>query len=153
MAWAFDFCTFGAVQAIDAHGSQQSVAARTRRRQRQRARKSKAQAEARFWSTKHRERWIADEDRERLHACAIGVLVNLGCPSLETNSEPDHIHILCSLSRTITIAQLVEKVKTSTSAWMKTLGPRYAEFHWQGGYSAFSVSESLVPRVREYIRN
>ena len=105
------------------------------------------------WSTKHRERWIADEDRERLHAYTIGVLVNLGCPSLETNSEPDHLHILCSLSRTITIAQLVEKVKTGTSAWMKTLGPRYAEFHWQGGYSSFSVSESLVPRVREYIRN
>ena len=104
------------------------------------------------WSTKHRERWIADEDRERLHACTIGVLVNLGCPSLETNSEPDHLHILCSLSRAITIAQLVEKVKTGTSAWMKTLGPRYAEFHWQGGYSSFSVSESLVPRVRETIR-
>ena len=36
---------------------------------------------------------------------------------------------------------------------MKTLGPRYAEFHWQGGYSAFSVSESIAPKVREYIRS
>jgi REP element-mobilizing transposase RayT len=105
------------------------------------------------WSTKHRERWIADEDRERLHAYTIGVLANLECPSLETNSEPDHIHILCSLSRTVTIAKLIEKVKTSTSAWLKTVGPQYAQFHWQGGYSSFSVSQSLVPQVREYIRN
>ena len=57
-----------------------------------------------------------------------------------------------SLSRTISIAQPVEKLKTSTSAWMKMLGPRYAEFHWQGGYSAFSVCESIAPKVREYIR-
>ena len=60
---------------------------------------------------------------------------------------------LRALLRKALIAQPVEKVKTDTPAWMKTFGPRYAEFHRQGGSSAFSVSESIAPKVREYMRN
>ena len=105
------------------------------------------------WSTKHREPLIADEIRERLHGYILGVLENLDCPSIETNSEPDPIHILCHLSRTITIAKLIEQAKTSTSVWLKTLGAPTAKFFWQGGYSAFSVSESQIEVVRRYIRN
>jgi putative transposase len=105
------------------------------------------------WSTKHREPWLTDEVRPRFHGYLLGVLQNLGCPSLETNSEPDHVHILCAFSRTITIAKLVEQVKTSTSAWIKTLGPWFAGFCWQGGYAVFSVCESQVPSLRRYIQN
>ncbi len=28
-----------------------------------------------------------------------------------------------------------------------------SHFHWQGGYAVFSVSQSVVEDVREYIRN
>jgi REP-associated tyrosine transposase len=105
------------------------------------------------WSTKNRQPWITDEIRPRFHGYLLGVLKKVGCPSLETNSEPDHVHILCNLSRTVTIAKLIEKAKTSTSAWLKTLDAPLASFYWQGGYSAFSVSGSQVDNVRRYIQN
>jgi putative transposase len=91
------------------------------------------------WSTKDREPWINDEVRPRFHGYIVGVLEKLDCPSLETNSEPDHLHILCRLSRTRAIAKLIEQAKTSTSAWFKGVEGVNSHFCWQGGYAAFSV--------------
>ena len=65
----------------------------------------------------------------------------------------DHVHILLRLSRTWTIASVVEAVKTSTSKWIKTKGPEFREFAWQAGYGAFSVSRSKVEGVAGYIRD
>jgi putative transposase len=56
-------------------------------------------------------------------------------------------------SRTRTIASVLEEIKTSTSKWIKTKSPSYGEFHWQGGYGVFSVSESKIVEVRRYIEN
>ena len=63
----------------------------------------------------------------------------------------DHVHILCNLSRTVTIAGLVEAAKGGPSKWMKEQGPAYHDFYWQGGYGSFSVSQSNVEQVRAYI--
>ena len=65
----------------------------------------------------------------------------------------DHVHLLVGLARTITIAQLVEHVKTETSKWAKKLERGTSIFKWQSGYGAFSVSHSLVDPVDQYIRN
>jgi len=69
------------------------------------------------------------------------------------NSVEDHVHILMELARTVSISQAVEKVKTSSSKWLKTQGTELARFTWQAGYGAFSVSESNVQAVREYVAN
>jgi hypothetical protein len=61
--------------------------------------------------------------------------------------------LLFGLSRTRTIAEVVETVKTSSSKWIKTKGSRFAKFHWQSGYGAFSVSQSDADTVVAYIRN
>ena len=105
------------------------------------------------WSTKNREPWINDDIRPRFHAYLIGVLDKVGCPSLEMNSEPDHVHILCALSRTVTIAKMVEQAKISTSLWFKKLDSPIPSFCWQGGYAVFSVSQSQVEGVRSYIKS
>jgi REP element-mobilizing transposase RayT len=104
------------------------------------------------FSTKHRAPFLKDTElRPRLHAYMAGVLQNIGCEAILINGVEDHVHILCNLSRTITIAKLVEEVKTEPSKWIKHQGPQYADFHWQGGYSSFSVSQSNVEAVRAYI--
>jgi hypothetical protein len=43
--------------------------------------------------------------------------------------------------------KVVEEVKKGSSKWMKTLGTRWSRFAWQGGYAAFSVSESNIASV------
>jgi len=78
-----------------------------------------------------------------------------GCdsPALLVGGYEDHIHALFSLSRKWTIAAVVEEVKTSSSKWIKTKGEEFHQFHWQSGYGAFSVSQSNVGKVKNYITN
>src|SRR5262245_3394237 len=104
------------------------------------------------FSTKNRQPFLKIESvRDELHAYTITVLKSLDSPSLAINSVEDHIHILCSLSRKISVAELVEKLKTSTSKWLKTKDPALKRFYWQAGYGVFSVSESKRAEVMRYI--
>lgn len=64
----------------------------------------------------------------------------------------DHLHLLFQLGRTITIADAVGRVKSTSSSWVNQTRGLAEEFHWQAGYAAFSVSQSNVVGVREYIR-
>ena len=102
--------------------------------------------------TKNRVPFLKDlELRARLHAYVAGVLQTIGCEPILIGGVEDHVHILCNLSRTVTIAGLVEEAKKSPSKWMKEQGAGYGDFYWQGGYGAFSVSESNVEQVRAYV--
>ena len=103
------------------------------------------------FSTKHCHCFINDEIRSELHSYIIGVLSNLGSFTHEIYANSDHIHILATLPRTITIAKLVSKIKTSSSKWLKTKG--IPKFNWQDGYGIFSVSSSKIDIVKNYILN
>lgn len=103
------------------------------------------------FSTKHRTPLITDAVRPALHAYMATVLQGVDCPVALINSVEDHVHILCALARTVAVSQMIEKVKASSSRWMKTQGEPFVAFAWQSGYGAFSVSESQVETVRGYI--
>jgi len=105
------------------------------------------------FSTKNREPVITDPVRSSLHAYMATVLQNLGCAPVLINSVEDHAHLLFDLARTVSISQVVEDVKKSSSKWIKTQGAEFAAFAWQSGYGAFAVSESNVESVRQYIAN
>jgi putative transposase len=65
----------------------------------------------------------------------------------------DHVHVLCQLSRKISIAGLMEELKGGSSKWIKLIDRPIPSFHWQSGDAAFSVSPSNVDQVRQYIKN
>jgi REP element-mobilizing transposase RayT len=88
-----------------------------------------------------------------LHPYLAGTLDNIECPSLQVGGIEDHVHLLFGLSRKLAIAEVTEKVKTSSSKWIKTKGADFGDFHWQAGYGAFSVSQSDADTVVAYIRN
>jgi len=103
------------------------------------------------FSTKYSRPVIKDEVRKELHAYIVGVLSKLGSYTYELYANPDHTHILVSLPRTITIAELVSKTKTSSSKWLKHKG--IPDFGWQDGYGIFSVGASSVDTIKRYILN
>ncbi len=104
------------------------------------------------FSTKHRQPYLrAPELRGIMTGYMVGILWNIKCPSLIIGAVEDHVHVLCNLHRTVTIAHLVEELKTSSSARIKEEGPALRDFHWQNGYGAFSVSQSNVEPVKAYI--
>jgi len=105
------------------------------------------------YSTKHRKRWITADVREALYAYQAGIFKQWDSPALVIGGVDDHVHALFSLSKNHAFKKLVEEVKKGSSKWMKIDGPKNKGFYWQGGYAAFSVSQSNVGELRQYIEN
>ena len=96
---------------------------------------------------------MLDVDLERVHAY-MGQLVNsTNSTNIWVDGVGDHVHALCLLGRETTIAHLVEELKRNSSRWIKGLSQHYSGFAWQGGYAAFSVSQSQVDKTLAYIKN
>lgn len=102
------------------------------------------------FSTKNREPFLRDEERDSLHAFIGGVVRQMNGTLLDAASVSDHIHLLISHPRTAAPADLVQDIKAASSKWLKTQAPRYAPFHWQSGYGAFSVSPSHRKKLGAY---
>jgi len=77
----------------------------------------------------------------------------MDCHPIEIGGVENHIHVLSTMSKNISLAKMIEEVKRHSSRWLKTLDPYYCDFSWQGGYGGFSVSQSVVERTAKYIRN
>lgn len=103
------------------------------------------------FSTKHRTPCLTSAIQQELHPYLAGVLDNIQCPALRVGGVEDHVHLFFGLSRTMSISEVVEKVKTSSSKWLKTKSPALGEFQWQQGYGAFSVSQSDAEAVIAYV--
>jgi len=103
------------------------------------------------FSTKDRAAVLAPAVRPGLHAYLATVARNADCECYRVGGVADHVHLAIRLSRTITTAQLVQEVKTSSSKWLKTQSPALANFAWQRGYGAFSVGTSDLDALRHYI--
>ena len=73
-----------------------------------------------------------------------------GVPFL-INGTADHIHVLSSLPRTMSLSKYIEDIKRNSSRWIKTKDTQYEKFAWQSGYGAFSVSSSQKNSVMRYI--
>ncbi len=106
-----------------------------------------------IFSTKNRVPIITPEIEPDLFAYITGISKELNCWILAINSVPDHIHILASMSKHVTVIDFMENVKKSSSFWIKAQGRSFADFHWQEGYAAFSIGESGVPALQRYIAN
>ena len=73
--------------------------------------------------------------------------------AFRVGSTNDHVHIACSLLRTLTISNLLEEIKKTSSMWMKKQDQTLRNFAWQSGYAVFSISQSQLPAVMCYIDN
>lgn len=103
------------------------------------------------FSTKNRERWIDQNVRLNLHAYLAGACRAIDSEAYRVGGTDDHIHIACTLPRTLTVSKLLEAIKKSSSVWMKTQGGEYTAFAWQAGYGAFSLGQSQLPVLLRYI--
>jgi hypothetical protein len=50
-------------------------------------------------------------------------------------------------------AEWVKELKRVSNIWLKERSRDYADFEWQGGYADFSVSQSNLEQVEQYIAN
>ena len=104
------------------------------------------------FSTKDRRPLITPDKEVRLYEYMGGIVRELGGISLELNGTEDHVHQLATLRPDKAISDVLRDLKSNASGWMHDVFPSLKDFSWQRGYGAFTVSQSNVEDVRNYIR-
>jgi putative transposase len=106
------------------------------------------------WSTKNRIQFLGSSElREKVwhhirdNAKKKGLFIDF------VNGYSDHCHCLISLGTNQTIEKVVQLIKGESSFWINKEGLTQQKFEWQDEYFAVSVSESMIDKVREYIKN
>ncbi len=106
-----------------------------------------------IFSTKNREQIIPEHVQPELHAYLAGICTKQGSHTFRAGGTSDHVHIACLLPRTLTISNLLQEIKQSSSVWIKDKHPVCRSFEWQGGYGVFSIGESQLSGLIRYIDN
>ena len=105
------------------------------------------------FSTKDRFPFFTDPTmRDETHAYLGEVSKRVGCPTLIVGGVADHVHLLARLGREVQQSEWVKELKRVSNPWIKERLHNGGKFAWQAGYGAFSVSQSNVEEVRDYIR-
>ena len=104
------------------------------------------------FSTKERRPFLRDVAvRGSLHAYLGGISKQLECPPILVGGVEDHVHLLARFARTITQADWVKEIKRVSNLWLKGERKDLWDFEWQAGYADFSVSQSNLDQVKQYI--
>ncbi len=99
------------------------------------------------FSAKERHPWLDSQIRPRMHAYLATVCRDCDCEAYRVGGAADHVHIAARLARAISQAELLEKIKKTSSAWIKRQGSQYAGFYWQGGYGDFYIGWSQLEEL------
>lgn len=105
------------------------------------------------WSTKHRIPFMKTREMRqsifshiRENAKEKGIYIDF------INGYTDHVHCLVSLGIDQSMSKIMQLIKGESSFWVNKNGICDEKFEWQDEYFAVSVSESIVDRVRNYIK-
>ncbi len=104
-----------------------------------------------IFSTKHREPLLLPDRAPRLYAYIGGAVRAKGSSLTAAGGMPDHVHLLVSLGKQTSAANLVRDIKSNSSRWIHETVSGLSAFAWQAGYGAFSVSRSNLDKLKGYI--
>lgn len=103
------------------------------------------------FSTHNRNPLILKELKNEMYAYIATICKSNKSNPIKIGGSTDHIHIVTTLHSTVTISKLLEEIKKTSSKWFKEKDERVRNFSWQCGYAAFSVSQSQLPQLIQYI--
>ena len=106
-----------------------------------------------IWATKDRTPFITKNVESKIYDFMGEQLRETGCPIRIINGMPDHIHCLFLLNPKKSISEVIKQIKGSSSHFINQNNLIPEKFAWQTGYAAYSVSESTMHRVFQYIQN
>ena len=103
------------------------------------------------FSTKHREPIIHRTLQSELYKYMSGIVRNHGGVLLEIGGMPDHVHCIAKFKPDVSVSKMVGLIKSNSSKWANERSEKQGRFSWQVGFGAFSVSESQLAHVRQYV--
>jgi len=103
--------------------------------------------------TENSERTLPLEHSEELYKYIWGIVKNQNSHLYRVNGMEEHIHLFTDLHPTVALATFIQKIKTSTSAWLKQ-NPNFPRFRgWSEGYAALTYSWRDKDMIINYIIN
>ncbi len=105
------------------------------------------------FSTKNRDPLIKPELEVELYKYIGGIINGEGAILLKIGGTENHIHLATRLKQTHSIPDFSRKIKANSSKWINENNKTDSRFSWQGGYGIFSVSESQLENLIDYIAN
>jgi REP element-mobilizing transposase RayT len=105
-----------------------------------------------IWATKNRERILHNEKGKELFDFLINQGIELDVRFEKLYIQPEHVHALINLPSDQTLAKFMNMIKGGSSYWLNN-HVFQSKFSWQKGYGAYSVSASLLEKVKQYIAN
>ncbi len=103
------------------------------------------------FSTKRRQPYLTPDVADRLYSYIGGIVRAEKGVLYEINGIEDHVHLYLRWRTDESISNLLRTVKARSSKWIHDTFPNLSTFAWQEGYSAFTVSKSQEPAVKNYI--
>lgn len=103
------------------------------------------------FAVKGRESSISNKFKDELYKYICGIVTNNHQKVYAINGMPDHLHILISIKPNCLLSNLVRDIKANSSKWINQKNMVLGKFQWQEGFGSFSVSESQISKVINYI--
>ncbi len=104
------------------------------------------------FAVKYREAKISHEWEDQLYKYITGIVTQQSHKLIAINGMPDHIHIFIGMKPSTSLSDLVRDIKRSSTDFIKN-EKLTKNFRWQGGFGAFSYSQSHIENVYNYIMN
>jgi len=105
------------------------------------------------FSTKDRKKSLPNDLLPKLWGYMNGIAKNHGFEVVKIGGVSDHVHALLVVPPAMPLAKAVQSIKGCSSKWLNDTRAAGANFAWQEGYGAFSVSASQTDGVVAYIAN
>ena len=91
--------------------------------------------------------------KEKLYQYITGIITNKNQKLMVINGMPDHLHLLIGFKPDCKLSDLIRDIKANSSKWINEQKFVTGKFDWQTGFGAFSVSQSQIQTVVNYILN
>lgn len=105
------------------------------------------------FSTKNRADLIVPEIEDGLFGYMNGIVENNKSKLIIGGGTTNHVHLLISLGKVLSISELIGDIKRDSSSWIKKQDATFNQFYWQEGYGAFSVGQTEDEIAMKYIEN
>lgn len=108
--------------------------------------------------TKYRRKVLDEAALDWLQHLFAMVCVELGCKLLAGNGESDHFHLLVEYPPTLSISELVQRLKGRASKQLRETRPDLAKRYWKGvlwtpSYFAVSAGGAPLSTIKKYVES
>lgn len=103
------------------------------------------------FAVKGRGNLISNSWKEELYKYITGIITNKNQKLMIVNGMPDHIHLLMGFKPDCSLSDLVRDIKANSSKFINEKKWVLGKFEWQAGFGAFTIGQSQIDRVVNYI--